>query len=47
MRDLVERDILELSFVPTESQLADILTKPLVTVRFEYLRIAIGICNEP
>lgn len=44
IRDLVEKDILELSFVPTEHQLADILTKPLDTDRFETLRNAIGVC---
>ena len=47
IRDLVEKDILELCFIETEKQLADILTKPLDTARFEYLRNALGICTEP
>jgi hypothetical protein len=32
-------------FVPTENQLADILTKPLDGSRFESFRKAIGICD--
>ncbi|XP_040367511.1 secreted RxLR effector protein 161-like [Rosa chinensis] len=46
IRDLVEQNILELSFVPTDNQLADLFTKPLDTARFELLRNAIGICSK-
>ncbi|XP_024177901.1 uncharacterized protein LOC112183800 [Rosa chinensis] len=45
-QDLVEQNILELSFVPTESQLADLFTKPLDTARFEMLRNVLGICSK-
>jgi hypothetical protein len=45
IRDLVESQVVSLSFIPTDSQLANILTKPLDGSRFESLRKAIGICN--
>jgi hypothetical protein len=34
LRDLVESEVVSLSFIPTENQLADILTKPLDGSRF-------------
>jgi hypothetical protein len=45
IRDLVESREVTLMFIPTENQLADILTKPLDGSRFESLRKAIGICD--
>jgi hypothetical protein len=44
LRDLVESEVVSLSFIPTENQLADILTKPLDGSRFASLRKAIGVC---
>ena len=44
IRKLVEDEMLELSFIPTEKQLADLFTKPLDNLRFECLRKAIGVC---
>jgi hypothetical protein len=44
LRDLVESKVVSLSFIPTENQLADILTKPLDGSRFESHRKAIGVC---
>ena len=44
IRDLVEEKIVYLKFIPTKHQLADILTKPLDSLRFEYLRKSLGIC---
>ena len=43
IRDLVEKQVVSLEFVPTEHQFADILTKPLDSLRFEYLRKFLGI----
>jgi hypothetical protein len=43
--DLVESKIVYLSFIPTDNQLADILTKPLDDSKFESLRKAIGVCD--
>jgi hypothetical protein len=45
IRDLVESREVALMFIPTENQLADILTKPLDGSRFQSLRKAIGICD--
>jgi hypothetical protein len=45
LRDLVESEVVYFSFIPTENQLADILTKPLDGSRFESLRKAIGVCD--
>jgi hypothetical protein len=45
LRDFVESEVVSLSFIPTENQLEDILTKPLDGSRFEYLRKAIGVCD--
>jgi len=44
LRDLVESEVVSLSFIPTENQLANILTKPLDGSKFESLRKAIGVC---
>ena len=42
IRDCVEAKKVELEFVPTEHQLADMLTKPLGRVRLAELRTRIG-----
>jgi len=44
LRDLVESEVVSLSFIHTENQLTDILTKPIDGCRFESLRKAIGVC---
>lgn len=45
IRDLVEEKVISLEFVPTKSQLADLFTKPLDSLRFESLRKSIGVCS--
>jgi len=47
LRDLVESEVVSLSFIPTENQMADILTKPLDGGRFESLRKAIVFVTCP
>jgi hypothetical protein len=44
LHDLVESEVVSISFILTENQLVDILTKPLDGSRFESLRKAIGVC---
>jgi hypothetical protein len=43
--DLVEFQVVSLSFMPIDNQLADILTKPFDGSRFESLRKVIGVCD--
>ena len=45
IRDLVEEGTIVLEHIPTEKQLADILTKPLDVSKFENMRNSIGVCN--
>jgi predicted amino acid racemase len=45
IRDLVQSQVLSLSFIPIDNQLVDILTKPLDGSRFESFRKAIGVCH--
>ncbi|XP_023872069.1 uncharacterized protein LOC111984684 [Quercus suber] len=47
IRDLVERKIVALEYIPTEPQNADIFTKPLDTSKFETLRQVIGVILCP
>ena len=35
---MVEKGVVKLQYVATEEQVADVLTKPLSKVKFEYLR---------
>ena len=43
--DLVESNVLILEFIETEKQFADIFTKALDFIRFEFLRKSLGICS--
>ena len=47
IRDLVERKIMCLEYIPTERQNADIFTKPLDRSKFETLRQVIGVILCP
>ena len=44
INDLVEEKVVSLEFVPTKHQLVNILTKPLDSLRFEFLRKSLSIC---
>ena len=43
LRERVENGDFQVEYVPTEEQLADILTKPLARQRFEHLRTKLGV----
>ena len=45
IRDHVEKGDVSLEFVPTNSQLADILTKPLCEDQFNHIRRELGMIN--
>eukprot|EP00253_Pinus_taeda_P029612 PITA_29612 len=47
IRDCVQRRIMLLSYIPTEDQDADILTKALTRRKFEYHRGRIGVADNP
>ena len=44
IRDHVQNGNINIEFVSTENQYADIFTKPLDKIRFEFLRNEIGMC---
>ena len=43
IRDMVQRGVVKLQYVVTEEQIADVLTKPLEKVKFEYFREKLGV----
>eukprot|EP00253_Pinus_taeda_P023697 PITA_23697 len=47
IRDCVQRRIMLFSYIPTEDQDADILTKALTRSKFEYHRGMIGVADNP
>ena len=43
IRDMVQRGVVKLQYVAMEEQIADVLTKPLARVKFEYFREKLGV----
>ena len=43
IRDMVQRGAVKLQYVVTNEQIADVLTKPLAIVKFEYFREKLGV----
>ena len=43
IRCMVQKDAIELRYIPTDDQTADVLTKPLPKVKFEYFRGRLGV----
>ena len=45
IKDMVQRGVVKLEYVETEKQIADVLTKPLARVKFEYFRERLGVIH--
>ena len=43
IRDMVQRGAVKLQYVTMNNQIADVLTKPLDRVKFEYFREKLGV----
>ena len=43
IRDMVQKGVVELHYIPTDDQTIDVLTKPLPRVKFEYFRRRLGV----
>ena len=45
--DMLQKGDVKIKYVPTEEQVADVLTKPLAHVKFEYFGDKLGlVCND-
>ena len=45
IKDMVQRGVVKLQYVATDELIADVLTKPLVRVKFEYFREKLGVLH--
>lgn len=45
LRDVIAKGFIELEYIPSEEQLADIMTKALPSKQFEKLRNGLGLTN--
>ena len=45
IRDMVQRGVVKLQYVATDKHIADVLTKPLARVKFEYFREKLGVLH--
>ena len=46
IRDMVQRGAVKLQYVGTDDHVADVLTKPLSRVKFEYFRDKLGVVRK-
>ena len=46
IRDMVRRGAVKLQYVATDEQIADVLTKPLARVKFQYFRERLGVIQN-
>ena len=46
IRDMVKKGAIKLQYVSTDEQVADVLTKPLYRVKFEYFCDNIGVVRK-
>ena len=43
IRDMVQKGVVKLQYVATDKHTADVLTKPLAKLKFEYFREKLGV----
>ena len=46
IKNKVQKGVVKLKYVPTEEHVADVLTKPLSRVMFEYFRDKLGVVRK-
>jgi hypothetical protein len=46
IRDMVQRGALKLQYISTDEQVANVLTKPLYRIKFEYFRDTLGMVRK-
>ena len=46
IQDMVQKGVVKLQYVPREEQVADVFTKPLSHVKFEYFRDNISVVQK-
>ena len=46
VREMVQRRVVELRYIPTKKQVVDVLTKPLCRGKFEYFRDKFGVMEN-
>ena len=45
IKDMVQRGVVKLQYVAMDENIADVLTKPLARVMFEYFRESLGVIH--
>ena len=46
LKNMLQKGAVNLKYVPTKEQVADVLTKPLARVKFEYFRDKLGVVRK-
>jgi hypothetical protein len=46
IRDMVQKGVVKLQYIATDEQIADVLTKPLSKIKFEYFRDKLGVVQK-
>ena len=46
IQNIAQKGAIELKYVPTEEQVAYVLTKPMASVKFEYFRDKLGVVQK-
>ena len=46
LRDMLQKGAIKLKYVPTKEQVADVLNKPLASIKFEYFRDSLGVVRK-